>query len=200
MPEVTDDRAAVHSAAAAAAAAFAQRKPYICDPNLAFVTPQLKKMLQAWELKRGARIMPCRADFGLRDLRFALPNVAVVALVREAARTRFQVCLMGTQLETYVGPLTGKFIDESLPKAIAEKWSSLLSIAAETRRATRSAGQVEVGGKNQYVFEKFCAPLADDGEHPDRLLIATYFHIWRSTEIEREDHTQTLLNEIGIVG
>jgi hypothetical protein len=158
-------------------AAEGRRWSHICDSTLAFSTPQLQRLAQLWDAKRAARIAPCRTDFSLRDLSFALPNIALVELVREFERARFRVRLMGSALDSYVGPLTGEFIDEAVPAYLAEKWSSIWNDALETQRACRSAGKVEVGGKHHYVFEKFCAPLAGDaGGSCDVVLVATYFH------------------------
>lgn len=150
--------------------------PYVCDPALSFVTPKLKQLLQVWNEKRASVSVPSRADFGIRDLYFALPNIAIVACIHKEGRRRFRVQLMGSQLDAYVGPMTGKFIDEVLPGGIAEKWSTIWSGALAANGPHRSAGQVEVAGKGYYVFEKFCAPLRADGEDAKPLLVATYFH------------------------
>lgn len=154
-----------------------RRWSHICDSSLAFVTPQLQRLAQLWDVKRAARPLPCQSDFSLRDLSFALPNIALVELVRASGRLRFRVRLMGSALDTYVGPLTGKFIDEAMPAYLAEKWTSIWLGALDAQGVCRSAGKVEVAGRNHYVFEKFCAPLAPDaGVSREVVLVATYFH------------------------
>jgi hypothetical protein len=166
------------------------------ERSLAFVTPQLKRILQVWEAKRGVRTAPCRGDFGLRDLSFALPNIAVLAVVREGARVRFRVQMMGSQLDAYIAPMTGKFIDEMVPPEFAEKWASLWGGAVETRRVQRSVGRVKFGGKPYYVAESLFGPLATDGEHPDGVLVATYFHLAQSDQPEQSAISRSLLSEI----
>jgi hypothetical protein len=153
-----------------------RRAPYICDPDLLFVTPKLKQLLQIWNEKRASANVPSRADFSIRDLYFALPNIAIVACIHQGSRRRFRVQLMGSELDAYVGPMTGRFIDEALPERIADKWSTIWSAALAANGPHRSAGRVEVAGKGYYVFEKFCAPLRADGEDAKPLLVATYFH------------------------
>ena len=173
---------------------------YFCDPGLSFVTPQLKKVCEVWHTKRGTRTLPGRPDFDIRDLSFALPNVAVVTLVRDPQQTRFQVRLMGSQLDAYVGSMTGKFIDEALPPSIAGKWTAIWNDAIDNKCARRAVGQVEIGGKNYYTFEKFCAPLAADNEVPDSLLIATYYHARTGGHLDQNDVSRRLMSELEVRG
>lgn len=167
-----------------------RRWSHISDSHAAFVTPQLHRLAQLWDAKRAMRPLPCKSDFSLRELSFALPNIALVELVREAERLRFRVRLMGGALDAYVGPLTGKFIDEAIPAYLAEKWSAIWYGAIETQGVRRSAGQVEVDGKQHYVFEKFCAPLASDATR-EVVLVATYFH-----RCDQDEAARHLLSEI----
>ncbi len=185
---------------AAVSGAVGPRSTHFRDPGLSFVTPQLKKICELWHHKRATRTMPGRSDFTMRDLSFALPNIAVVTIVREPQRTRFQVRLMGSQLDTYVGPMTGKFIDEALPPGIAGKWASIWNDAVENRCAGRAVGQVEVGGKTYYAFEKFSAPLAADGEVPASLLIATYYHARTAGHADQSDVARRLMSELEVKG
>jgi hypothetical protein len=163
-----------------------RRWSHICDSGSAFVTPQLQRLAQLWDAKRAMRPAPCKSDFSLRELNFALPNIALVELVREGERLRFRVRLMGSALDAYVGPLTGEFVDTAIPAYLAEKWTAIWYAALETQGVCRSAGRVEVGGKEHYVFEKFCAPLAMDGaDAREVVLVATYFHRRDQDEVAR---------------
>jgi len=192
MPDANDQQDATNSGVAVERPVRQQS----CDPNFAFVTPQLKSILQVWEAKRGVRVAPCRTDFSMRDLKFALANVAVLALVREGTRTRFRVQMMGSQIDTYIGAMTGKFVDEAVPAAFADKWTGLWAGAIETGRVQRSVGRVEFGGKSYYVAESLFAPLAADGEHPDAVLVSTYFHLQQSDRPEQSAISRALLDEI----
>jgi hypothetical protein len=173
------------------------RPPVVRDLRVNFVTPTLKRLLTVWNAKRGARRFPSRDEFSLRDLCFVLPNVAFIDLAYEGSRLRYLVRLMGGQLDSYVGPMTGKFIDEALPPHIAAKWASIWHGAVETEQAQRSIGRVEIDGKQFYVFEKFCAPLGLDGAPPTMIIVATFFHpISDSKDGTRNAISAHLLNEL----
>jgi hypothetical protein len=167
------------------------------DPLLNFVTPQLKRLLAVWNAKREARRFPNRDEFGLRDLSFVLPNLAFIDLAYEGSQQRYLVRLMGGQLDSYVGPMTGKFIDEALPPHFATKWGSIWQRAVETKEAQRSIGQVEIEGRHLHIFEKFCAPLGSDGGPPTMIIVATFFHaIPMAEDGIRNDISARLLKEI----
>jgi hypothetical protein len=151
--------------------------PVLCDPSLNFATPQLKKMLAVWEAKRGERALPSRGDFGLRDLSFVLPHIALLSIVRAADRLRFRVRLEGSELDAHAGPMTGLYIDETVPKKFSDKWSAPWLLAANTGKPMRSVGRVEFRDRNYYVSESFTAPLGADGATPDMLLLGVYYHL-----------------------
>jgi hypothetical protein len=151
--------------------------PTRLDSELRFVTPQLQKLIELWREKRDGRTMPARADFSMRDVRYALTNFCVLEIVREGTRVRFKVKLMGSELDTHVGAITGRFIDEAVPAKFAEKWSMPWRGVVETRQPMRSFGRVEFREKNYYLAETLHAPLAADGESPDRLMIVAYYHV-----------------------
>ena len=161
----------------AAALTGEEGSPILCDPGLAFVTPQLKAALDVWRSKRGTRRMPARAHMTIQDLKFALPNLAFLALVREGDRLRYKVRLMGSELDLFVAPMTGRFIDEAVPPPFAEKWSALWQPAIETRAPFRTAGRVEFRERRSYVAETLYAPLAEDGETVDTLMIVNFYHL-----------------------
>lgn len=151
--------------------------PVVSDPALAFVTPQLTAALSVWREKRGARAMPARRDMTIQDLRFVLANLAFVAIVREGGRERYKVRLMGSDMDARVAPMTGRFIDEAVPAHFAEKWCALWRPAIETRAPIRSLGRVEFRDRRHTIAEALYAPLADDGENPDTIMIAMFHHM-----------------------
>jgi hypothetical protein len=153
-----------------------RRFPYLCDPASAFVTPKLVELARLWQTKRAGRDMPGRADFDLRDLTFVSSNLAIVDIVPGEGAPRHRVRLMGSTLDRYVGPMTGRFIDEALPPALAAKWAAIFSQSAAARAPSRWFGRVEVDGKDHFIFEKLCAPLAADHVTPDALMVSTHFH------------------------
>lgn len=171
--------------------------PVKCDVALDFVTPQLRHVLEIWQAKRGTRTMPARADLTLTDLKSVLGNLAFLGIVHEAGRRRFRVRLMGGALDEYVTPMTGRFVDEALPAHFADKWTALWQPAIDARAPLRSVNRVEYGGRRWYVAEAIYAPLADDGETPDVLMIAVYYHVCDETGGRPSAIAARLTSELG---
>jgi len=178
--------------------AVAQRSApaVICDHTLAFVTPQLQQTLEVWRAKRAARTLPARSDFTIKDLKFTLPNLAFLSIVREGARVRFKVRLMGSELDTNVLPATGQLVDEAVPTKFAEKWASLWLPTIASRAPSRHVGRQEFRERRCFIFETFSAPLADDGETPDILMIASYYHLLDETEAQASAIAARLVREL----
>jgi hypothetical protein len=150
--------------------------PWFGTYELNFVTPQLKQVVDVWEAKRGARTMPSRGDLGIRDLKFVLPNITFMDIVRGGERLRFRVRMMGSVMDELVAPITGRFIDEVVPEHFATKWTAQWMPAIDGRRPRRAAGRVEYAGRRWYVAESLYAPLAADGETPDILMVVAFYH------------------------
>ena len=172
--------------------------PMISDPRLRFATPQLQTVLDVWTAKRGTRRLPSRGDLTLRDVKVALPNIAFMNIVREGARLRFKVKLVGGELDRFVGgPITGRFLDEAVPVHFAEKWIALWLPAIEGRVPTRTVGRTEFADQRYYVCEALHAPLADDGETPDIFMLVAYFHFIPPEGAQHADLATRLMSEVG---
>jgi hypothetical protein len=166
--------------------------PLIADPHLRFLNPRLQTAFDAWHEKSGSRAMPARGDLTLQDLRKALPHLAFLNIVQHGARLRFKVRLAGGALEDFLGcSLTGRFIDEAVPPHFAQKWTAWWQPTISARAPTRTVGRVEYPNRRHFVGEALCAPLADDGETPDILLFAVYFHA------DNDELTPRLVSELG---
>jgi hypothetical protein len=161
-----------------------------------FVTPGLQRIIGVWEAHRGARTLPARGDLTLTDLKFALPQLAVLDIVNDGQRTRFKVRLMGGELDRFLTPMTGRFIDEAVPSPFAENWTSLMSPAIQRRAPTRSLSRTEYRDRRGYLVEALYAPLADDGETPDRLLVACYYHLYQGVDDKLSKVAEQLLGEL----
>lgn len=159
----------------ASRAAGSHGAPWFGTYELNFVTPQLKQAAQVWEAKRGARTMPARGDLGIRDLKFALPNITFMDIVR-GERLRFRVRMMGSTLDELIAPITGRFIDEVVPEHFDTKWTAQWMPAIDGRRLRRAAGRVEYAERRWYVAESLYAPLAEDGETPGILMVVAFYH------------------------
>lgn len=182
--------------------ALAEQKgwPLIDDPYLRFVTPQLKAVLQVWRDKRAGRTLPSRADLELRDLKCALPNIALLDITSTAGRMRFKVRLAGGALDAFLGsPPMGRFIDEVVPRDFSEKWAATWRPPISARTPCRIVARVEFPNRRYYVSETLNAPLATDGESPDVFMTATYFHA-RDDISARSDIAAQLIEELGPLG
>ena len=172
--------------------------PLIGDPHLRFVTPQLKTALEVWRSRCGSRTMPSRADMTIRDLKTVLPNLAFLAIERDGAQTRFKVRLAGCALDDFLsGRPTGHFIDEAVPERFAEKWSALWQATVDARAPARTVGRVEFPNRRYYMSEAFYAPLAQDGETPDMVMLVAYFHGFTDEGARDGDIAVRLQTEIG---
>jgi hypothetical protein len=105
--------------------------------------------------------------------------------VREGETIRYRARLVGSLLETFVAPMTGRFIDEAVPQHFANKWSQQWLPAIAERRFMRAVGRVEFAGRRWYVAESAFAPMASDGETPDILMVVVFYH---STDGEPASH------------
>ncbi|MBL8781496.1 MAG: PAS domain-containing protein [Alphaproteobacteria bacterium] len=150
--------------------------PWFGTYALDFVTPQLNQVAALWEARRGSRTMPSRGDLTIRDLKHVLPHVTFMDIVRGSEGLRFRVRLMGSVLDQLVAPITGRFIDEVVPQHFATKWTEQWMPAIDGRRPRRAAGRVEYAERRWYVAESLYAPLAQDGDAPDILMVVAFYH------------------------
>lgn len=150
--------------------------PWFGSYALDFATPQLTQAAAVWAAKRGSRTMPSRGDLGIRDLKLVLPSITFLDIVREGERVRFRVRMMGSLLDELVAPITGRFVDEVLPAHFAQKWATQWMPAVDGRKPRRAAGRVEYAERHWYVAESLYAPLAEDGETPDILMVVACYH------------------------
>lgn len=169
--------------------------PWFASFALDFATPQLKRGAEVWSAKRNGRTMPSRNDLTIGDLKFLLPNLAFIDIVRSETM-RFRVRLMGGMLDELVAPMTGHFIDEVVPAHFAQKWSRQWMSAITGRQAVRSVGRVEFAGRRWYVAESLYAPLAHDGETADILMVVAFYHAIDKTEAGTTDVARQLMAEI----
>jgi hypothetical protein len=170
--------------------------PWFADPALKFVTPELKRAVDVWHEKRGTQTMPSREDMTIRELAFALPNIGFVDIVKVGDATRYKVRLMGSVLDEFVAPMTGRFVDEVVPERFATKWASHWQPAIDRRAPLRAVARVEFAERRWYVSEALHAPLATDGETPDVLMVATYFHSTEGFENRSRDIAERLQREL----
>lgn len=170
--------------------------PWFTDPSLAFATPQLARAAELWRAKRGTRTLPARADFSLADLKFTLGSLSFLDIVRDADRLRFRVRLQGCLLEEQTTPMTGRFIDEAVSPHFAQKWAAQWTPTIELRTPMRGVARAEFAERRWFVVEALYAPLANDGETPDILMVIVYYHAADGADVNSRAIAERLIDEI----
>jgi hypothetical protein len=169
---------------------------WFIDPELKFATPELQQTAELWRAKCGTRTMPSRDDMTIRDLAFTLPNVGFADVVREGDDVRFRIRLMGSALDEFFAPMTGKFLDQAVPAHFADKWSAQWLPVVEQRAPQRIVSRVEFGERRWYIAEALHAPLGNDGETPDVLMLVTHLHTTEGFENRTRDIAEQLQREL----
>lgn len=176
-------------------ALVSERAPVLFDTALAFKTPQLLKIVALWNEKRGQRPMPQRADFDMRSLAPVLRQTSFMDIVRDGVCTRFHVRLMGSALDQYLMPMTGKFIDEVVPPYFVQRWTAMFQRAIDAKGPVRFASRMEFKDQLSTIGEVFISTLSNGGLEPEEIMCVIFhyasdvrspheFQIYRDLEAE----------------
>ena len=139
------------------------------DKSAAFTRPVTVKALDYWRSRKGNRAMPSRADISPAALRSLLPQIALVDVPGVGDRpSAYVVRLAGDAIHQVFGPLTGRPVDEFLPKDELERWIACFEAARTSAAPIRvTTPQVTYQGKTWLQSEVLLAPLGQD----DRVLM-----------------------------
>lgn len=169
--------------------------PVLMDCELDFITPELSACSALWKAKRGEKQMPARGAFSMRELKGALRNLAFMDLVGVGEQMRFMVRFMGSELDEQLMPMTGHFVDEVLPAYFMEKWKTVWTPPVAQRRAMRSLSRAEFRNRDYSLVEALYAPLSDDGETPNVLMISVFYHNFDSADRRTRQRAEQLMDE-----
>jgi hypothetical protein len=148
----------------------------ICDRSLAFERPELNALLAVWREKAAGSLMPPRTALTARILKPYLSHIAIYERVASATGNwRYRVRLMGTQFTQVMGDLTGKFIDEAIPKQFLPRWNAALDEPLNICAPVRFLSRSDTTNMSYLVAEYFSAPLLGDNGHPNIIFSAGYF-------------------------
>jgi hypothetical protein len=92
--------------------------------------------------------------------------------------------------------MTGRFVDEAVSPHFAQKWSTQWAPSIERRAPMRVVGRVEFRDRRWFVAETLYAPLADDGETPDVLMIVVCYHAVDGADVNSHAIAERLIDEI----
>ncbi|HEX6442547.1 MAG TPA: PAS domain-containing protein [Stellaceae bacterium] len=131
--------------------------------------PDLQRLFDYWDSKRGARKMPSRADLDPLDLAFIIGNVILIDVIA-GSPPGFRIRLHGTNLTERVGyELTGKMLDE-LPQAEFRELARLsFSKVAAIGEPLHALNDRLLDGQTRR-YETIILPMSSDGSRVDMLL------------------------------
>ncbi len=147
------------------------------DPDLRFQHLELAKFHAYWNLKRGERAFPSRADLAPRDLVSLLPWVHMYDVVDGSED--FRIRLYGTEIDKLFGivDFRGKSIS-TLPSAVFERLRQHLMQVLKTRAPVRACTTRSVlPNQNYKSAEDVYAPLSSNGEDIDVIMAVTHLEM-----------------------
>jgi hypothetical protein len=134
------------------------------QPGTAPTHPDLVRLLQYWQGRRGTRAFPRRADIDVLDLGFMLPRIALTE-VHEAdppEARRYRLRVVGSWWATLAGfELTGMWLDDlplaNMRKLTVDTYDSVLA----ARRPLCAVRDAWVDDK-KLGYEILLLPLSED--------------------------------------
>lgn len=148
----------------------------LCDPSLAFVHPELTRLLELWRSEAGDGGIPPRRVMSPRLLKSFLRDIALYERVKgDDGVRRYRVRLIGTAFAQIIGDMTGKFVDEALPKEFVPRWHAALDATLGHAAPLRFLGREDTKGMTFLTGEFFSAPLLTDDGEPSMVLAAARF-------------------------
>ena len=132
-------------------------------------------LLRLWELKRGARLMPSRADFDPAELTTLLPDIFLVDVLPPPAHYRFR--LMGENVVSFHGGnFSGKTFLECFEPRSAALLIALFDSVVEGRAPIFRTGEAYWWSDKKYsAFECCYFPLSADGRDVNMVIGAMRF-------------------------
>ena len=146
-----------------------------CDDRLIFDSPKLAQLRDIWQMVRGERDMPVRADLTARILGRHLQNLTFVERVQGEGEHRYRFRMYGSTLARYIGDCTGKFLDEAVPPSFGTVWRETYDTVIAARRPLRFMARFRASELEHIVAECFVAPLAGDDGSPWGLLVSVIY-------------------------
>jgi hypothetical protein len=156
----------IHAAAKALNQKAAKQKlHHFCDPTLAFSNPVYDHFLSLWRNKAGGRVMPVKSDITPRDLKDYLSNIVLCHRI-ETNPSRYVWRLIGSNVATVVGHVTGKTFEESAPPDNLARWVECCDLVLDGGQPLRFLGRVHLNGKDYLDAENLFVPLTNDEGQP----------------------------------
>jgi hypothetical protein len=130
--------------------------------------PEITRSLSYWRAKRGARLLPSRADIDPLDLSVDLPRVMMAEVTHDPLEFRYRVAGTGT-FRVHGEELTGKRPIDLQPPEYGKMIHDHYCEVVARRAPILHLIQLNVGDVAA-SYARIILPLASDGEKVDRLL------------------------------
>ncbi|MBK1670239.1 hypothetical protein CKO28_19605 [Rhodovibrio sodomensis] len=126
-----------------------------------------------WRSKQQGDRLPARADINPADLRYMLPRLALIDVLREDAGIAFRYRLTGTEIVNRAGrDPTGKRFDELYRGDYLKTAQETYRTVVETGRAhTSDRVYPLVPGREYMSYDRLLLPLAADGVTVDMVML-----------------------------
>ena len=122
---------------------------------------KLSKALAYWNMKRGTRLMPQKADIVPGEIKPILPNILLADVMENG--TRFRCRLVGTGIvNAYGANITGKYVGETLPNIDDDFTLDLYRTSYRERLPVFSRGTYVAPTESSLVVNRLLLPLSDD--------------------------------------
>jgi hypothetical protein len=157
-------------------AAPGQHDPdFLIDPALALRDETLKRALEFWNAKRGARFAPARVDIDPRGAKAFLPRLQLFDVVDGGRAIR--VRLVGTAMvQALKEDTTGQAFDDTSPREVVHRVLRAVRWVVENRKPLRTyASRTALEGKDFLSHETLFLPLSNDGATIDMVAVVGVF-------------------------
>lgn len=157
-------------------------------PLLAARDATLEAVWGYWDVRRGDRRCPARADLDPLDIPQLLPHLGLVDVEDDGRRFRYR--LIGTHMNAMLGEnFTGRCLDPENRGAYAALLQDLYADCTRARRPLFSENEVRYHDGRRVTMRRLILPFAgDDGAPVEMLLFSTTFHPHGADGAETTDY------------
>jgi len=149
------------------------------DSTLAFTRAPNKLAYAYWQSCCGEHPMPSRTDLNPIAMKQFTSHIGLVE-VREDRKGAYYIRRAGSQWENVYGAMTGKYLSEFLPPAVAQTWIEAFDHVRFSKAPVRLTARVDFKEKTWLSIEMLIAPL---GERESVTMLLTSFVSWSRTAL-----------------
>lgn len=154
-----------------------------------FHEPALAEALKVWQDHSGPTGIPKRRDLTPKVMQPFLKRVAVFERVDQPFGTyRYRARVTGEEFTRAYAEMSGKFLDEVLPKKFLVRWKLLGDVVLAWGRPIRYLTPTEAFNRGFSVLEQLMAPMLDDAGRATQILFVGNFERGRDwAEVQAEE-------------